>query len=319
MGLIPATMTKPDTYPPLPNLDNVDLRLLKVFLAVVRNGGFSAAEVELNVSQPTISTHMSQLESRLGVCLCERGRGGFQLTPEGREIHSAATQLFQAIEAFRANVGMSRRQLVGDLHIGIVDAIVTNPECRLKEAISLFNTEGNEVQIHLYIESPQNIQQGLVEERFHIGIAAFRNVPTALTTRALFKESEVLYCGAGHGFFSLGDGDITSDMIANANYVRQLDMANWTAPQAQTFNARAATADMEAMATLILSGHYIGYMAEHYAKQWVDKGQMKALLRSRLSYVSQFFVASRKAERSFLVKHFIDSLIQVSTEQGSVP
>ena len=36
-------------------LAGTDLRVLRVFDAVVRHGGFAAAQAELNVSQPTIS------------------------------------------------------------------------------------------------------------------------------------------------------------------------------------------------------------------------------------------------------------------------
>ena len=62
----------------LMNLSEGDLRLLRVFAKVVEAGGFSAAQIELNVSQSTISTHMTALEQRLGMRLCERGRSGFR-------------------------------------------------------------------------------------------------------------------------------------------------------------------------------------------------------------------------------------------------
>ncbi|MEM7227127.1 MAG: LysR family transcriptional regulator, partial [Pseudomonadota bacterium] len=60
-------------------MTDVELRLLRVFDSVVRNGGFAAAERELGVSRPAISRHMAELEARLGFRLCERGRGGFSL------------------------------------------------------------------------------------------------------------------------------------------------------------------------------------------------------------------------------------------------
>lgn len=54
-----------------------DLRLLRIFAAVVRHQGFAAAQQELNLSTSAISTYMSQLENQLGIVLCHRGRGGF--------------------------------------------------------------------------------------------------------------------------------------------------------------------------------------------------------------------------------------------------
>jgi len=60
-------------------LSGTDFRLLKVFDAVVRHGGFAAAQTELNVGLSTISNHITALEQRLGFSLCQRGRGGFKL------------------------------------------------------------------------------------------------------------------------------------------------------------------------------------------------------------------------------------------------
>src|ERR1700742_1784447 len=107
-----------------PKLTNPDLNLLRVFVTVVNSGGFSAARTELNVSQPTISMRISDLEARLGMRLCERGRGGFKLTAEGQKVYEASLNLFQSLETFRAGIGAVRGRLVDELHIGFADATV---------------------------------------------------------------------------------------------------------------------------------------------------------------------------------------------------
>jgi LysR family transcriptional regulator, transcriptional activator for bauABCD operon len=62
----------------------IDLRLLRVFMAVADHGGFAAAEVALGKNKSAISMDIANLEARLGSRLCQRGRGGFSLTDEGR-------------------------------------------------------------------------------------------------------------------------------------------------------------------------------------------------------------------------------------------
>ena len=86
----------------LTNLSESDIRLLKVFSKLVEAGGFSAAQIELNVSQSTISTHMTALEQRLGLRLCQRGRAGFRLTEKGQLIYQASQRLFASLEEFRS-------------------------------------------------------------------------------------------------------------------------------------------------------------------------------------------------------------------------
>jgi DNA-binding transcriptional LysR family regulator len=50
-------------------LSDIDFRLLRIFVAVVESGSFSIAATRLNVSESTVSSHMSDLERRLGMRL----------------------------------------------------------------------------------------------------------------------------------------------------------------------------------------------------------------------------------------------------------
>ncbi len=125
----------------LANLSEGDLRLLRVFAKVVEAGGFSAAQIELNVSQSTISTHMTALEQRLGVRLCERGRAGFQPHRKGQaDLPGEPAPVFGG---GRVPLGSRRRRvavLVGHA-VASASSTISSPilACRLHEAISRFN------------------------------------------------------------------------------------------------------------------------------------------------------------------------------------
>ncbi|RAD19160.1 LysR family transcriptional regulator, partial [Burkholderia multivorans] len=67
---------KPKSRALLGQLSDMDLRLLRVFKGVVQCGGMAAAELELNIGISTISRHVKDLETRLGLVLCRRGRAG---------------------------------------------------------------------------------------------------------------------------------------------------------------------------------------------------------------------------------------------------
>ena len=54
----------------LGTVSELDIRLIRVFLAVVEAGGISAAQTALNTTQPTISAQLATLEARLGFRLC---------------------------------------------------------------------------------------------------------------------------------------------------------------------------------------------------------------------------------------------------------
>ena len=125
-----------------------DLRLLRIFQAVVRHEGFAAAQDELGLSPGTISNHISRREDRFAVRLCERGRKGFSLTSDGVRILEAAENLLRSVENFTGIVGSVRAELTGTFHLGTVDARHTNGEAPLHNAIALFNDVAPRVILH---------------------------------------------------------------------------------------------------------------------------------------------------------------------------
>lgn len=105
----------------LGQLSDMDLRLLQVYKAVVDCGGFSAAELELNIGVSTISRHIKDLEIRLGLVLCQRGRSGFALTDQGQRVYEEATKLFAALNGFRASIDEIHGRIGGVINIALFE------------------------------------------------------------------------------------------------------------------------------------------------------------------------------------------------------
>ncbi len=60
------------------------------------------------------------------------------------------------------------------------------------------------------------------------------------------------------------------------------------------FRVMGTARSMEGAATLVLTGRYIGFLPAHYARHWVERGRMRALLPQRLSYFVDFEAAVRR-------------------------
>ncbi len=83
----------------------VTLRRLEVFVAVVDTGRFGAAAAALNIAQPSVSAHISALESKVGVPLFERRPGASPvLTDMGRTIYDYAKDTLSRAGALSANI-----------------------------------------------------------------------------------------------------------------------------------------------------------------------------------------------------------------------
>jgi len=82
---------------------------LFVFDAAARNGSFTAAAAELNVTQPAVSRMLGRFEEYLGVRLFDRTAGGATLTEEGELLYRRVTDGFRSIESGLIEIDRRRR------------------------------------------------------------------------------------------------------------------------------------------------------------------------------------------------------------------
>ncbi|MEH6628707.1 MAG: LysR family transcriptional regulator [Motiliproteus sp.] len=283
-------------------LGDVDLRLLRIFRKVVECGGFSAAEVELNISRAAISIAMSDLETRLGFRLCQRGRSGFSLTDEGSQVYDYTLQLLSSLEGFRTQVNALHAQLKGELNIGITDNLVTMPHMRITNALSQLKEQGPDVVINISMTPPNEIELGVLDGRLHIGIVPDLRPLSGLNYLPLYQEQSLLYCSHNHPLFGPAEGVLDPARVGEQDAVVP---AYAQTPEIkalhQQLKACATATDREGIAFLILSGRYIGYLPDHFASSWVRDGRMRALLPDRYLYVTQFSAITRKGARANLV------------------
>ena len=87
----------------------MNLQHLRYFLAVARTGGFTQAAREMHVTQPTVSSGVSELERSLGVKLFNRDSRHVALTTDGRLLMSYAIQVEDLLE--EAGERLERRDL----------------------------------------------------------------------------------------------------------------------------------------------------------------------------------------------------------------
>lgn len=278
----------------LGNLNDIDLRMLRTFCTIVEAGGFTAAQVRLNISLPRLSVVVRDLEIRVGYSLCKRGKAGFQLTDEGLATYSAAQELFADIERFRQKTVEVNGRTQEHLRIGTVDSLASMPDSPLPAAIARFRPNNARVRLQLHVMRPDELEQAVLEERLHLAIGAFHHRLSGLDYRDLFEEEQNLYCSREHSFFKRADDSLGIEEISSADYVDRGYVAENRRPYELRFSNMISAFSMEAIALLVFSGTYIGYLPTHYARQWVEQGRLRAILPQRLSYASAFHCITRQ-------------------------
>ena len=99
------------------------LRQMQYLIAVADTGKFGDAARAVNVSQPSLSAQIAEMEASLGVQLIERSRRGAMLTGAGEELVRRARKILREVEDLKAVARFGRRELTGRLRLGVLPTV----------------------------------------------------------------------------------------------------------------------------------------------------------------------------------------------------
>src|ERR1051325_9305512 len=110
----------------MPLSDRVERRLklkdLRVLIAVVEAGGMRKAAAQLNITQPSISRAIADLEASLGVPLLDRTPGGVEPTTYGRALLEGGTAMFDDLRQAVNKIEFLADPIGGEIRVGSVPA-----------------------------------------------------------------------------------------------------------------------------------------------------------------------------------------------------
>ena len=169
------------------NNPDFDWRLVRSFLAVLDQGSLLAAARALNVSQPTLGRHITELESQLASVLFERtGRGlvptrtALQLAEAARQMQNGALQLSRTLAGAQSQAGGTVR-----ITASVPVAVQLLPPILLKLRLAL-----PDIQIELV---SSNQVSNLLRREADIAIRMVRPDQTSLVARKLGETAVGAY------------------------------------------------------------------------------------------------------------------------------
>ncbi|MCH8467429.1 MAG: LysR family transcriptional regulator [Roseinatronobacter sp.] len=298
---------------PSASIADVDIKLLRVFCTIVKCGGFTLAQAELNLSRSTISTYMAHLETRLGFKLCSRGRAGFALTARGLAVYDASRAMLSSIDQYHAKIGQLKERIVGEVAIGVVDNLITNTDCHLHEAVRVALAAAKDLRIVLRIGPPDQIEEQLVRGQLQMAITPLFQTRKGVSQVQLFTEKQQLFCGKGHPLFDLAEAELTPKLISGQSSVRRGYVSPLT-PYSAFFNrpALAVSHQMEGIAYFILSGNCVGFLPELYARYWVERRDMRVLRADLFSFDIPICLSRHEGlQHNIAAAHVYDTILSV--------
>ena len=281
----PARKLGAGIAPYMDTVSDADIRLLRIFCVVVASGGLSAATTVLQADLSTVSRHIKDLEDKCGARLCNRGRSGFSLTPHGELVHSAVQELFRALDAFRENINTLHADPVGELKIGVMDALLTDPQFPLAAALHAYRKLAPRVRMRLSVCKPHDIERQVLSGELDAGVFTGRDKPAGLTFHHLYHEKSSLYCAPRHPCYRASDAEIALDDGACLDFVEDPYTESLPLRGHAGVLRRAASADsIEAVALLISSGDFVGFLPDHFANALAGSIGLRRIRPDLFSY-----------------------------------
>ena len=145
----------------------MELRVLRYFLAVVREGTITKAANFLHVTQPTLSRQLMDLEKELGQQLFIRSSNNISLTPEGMLLKQRAQEIVELADKTESMFSNLKNEIAGEIFIGSGE---TSSIKIIAEVLKEIRLEYPKIKYNLYSGNADDVSEKLDKGLIDFGI-----------------------------------------------------------------------------------------------------------------------------------------------------
>ncbi|MCD8075299.1 MAG: LysR family transcriptional regulator [Lachnospiraceae bacterium] len=145
----------------------MEIRVLRYFLTVAREGGINRAAEILHITQPTLSRQLAALEDEVGVKLFERGARKITLTNEGMLLRRRAEEILALVDRTQMELVEQEQLVEGRVVIGCGETAAVG---LLPEIIASFHEKYPLVTYDIYTANADVVKEQMEKGLVDIGI-----------------------------------------------------------------------------------------------------------------------------------------------------
>jgi DNA-binding transcriptional LysR family regulator len=248
-----------ETEPPQRSSVRFTLRQLDYFVAVAEAGSIKQASEAVKISQPAISTAVSDLEKVLGVELFLRHHAqGVSLTTEGRRLLAKVRALLHQAAGLQLFASELRDEIAGPVTVG---ALTTIAPALLPQLMRSFASTAPDVHLSLLESNQETLRDRLRQGEIDLALTYDLELPTDIGFEPLARLPPYAYFAADHPFAGrasvalddlVGEGLVLFDLPLSREYLLSLFMQAGQAPR-----IAARSAYPEVVRAMVANG--IGY------------------------------------------------------------
>ncbi|WP_417678973.1 LysR family transcriptional regulator [Roseibium sp.] len=213
------------------------LRQLEYFIAAGETGSITRAAERVSISQPSVSTAISQLEKELNVQLFIRHHAqGLSLTPVGRTLLAEAKQLLEQAETLYSVATEASDDIRGQLNVG---CLTTLAPMILPELALAFTSAFPGTTIRPHVDHQETMLNGLRSAAIDVAVTYDLSIPedidfqplVELPAHALFGENHPLARRSSVSLEELAELPMVFlDLPLSGEYFQALFMAEGLTP-----------------------------------------------------------------------------------------
>jgi len=205
----------------------MEMHQVRYFLAVARVLNFTRAADECNVTQPSLTRAIKQLEAELGGDLFRRERPASQLTELGQRMHPLLKQCYEAASGARALASSFKGGEVGALRIALTHAVDLS---LLIPHLDQIKRQFNRLEFRFLRGNSSEVAEFLKKGEAELGIAAELGEDwDRLDTWPLFTESFDIVVNKRHPLASreeISFEDLRAEQLLSRRYCEHSDRLN---------------------------------------------------------------------------------------------
>lgn len=145
----------------------MELRLLRYFLAVAREENITLAARFLNITQPTLSRQIKDLELELGQKLFIRGSHKVVLTKEGLMLKKRAEEILDMVNKAKAEITYVKDSIEGSVYIGCGE---TKSMRLVAQIIADVRKKHPNIKFHLFSGNAEDVTERLDKGLLDFGL-----------------------------------------------------------------------------------------------------------------------------------------------------
>lgn len=145
----------------------MEIRVLRYFLEIAREGSITAASNLLHISQPTLSRQIMELEEELGKKLFTRKSHSMGLTKEGRILRKRAEEIISLVDKAEMEFKSMENEVAGDIYIGGGE---TRGIYLLAQTAKELYDDYPDIHFHLYSGNSQDVAERLDKGLLDFGV-----------------------------------------------------------------------------------------------------------------------------------------------------